>query len=261
MAKTERLYRVESIFGGGLYRSDSRLGTRLGWREIRDIDLYSGGIRKVQEYRSLDGTHRTHLPHAPVIGSLIFGDVPKQLGFDFPRVTEDKLSYNLSPLELNMARDYLLGLSGCIVSDTPPEQLALDVTREPVVVERHIHRNGRFTLAELIEYNVFNDADTDPMLADASPNRPMPDKDGIDVRITNDHLFAFRSLERMSAWLDQAQPKQILECGAVIRVIDVRAAVHGECQSIYRKRDVVKEFAIVPGELWRGRDKIPQTVI
>lgn len=262
MAKTERLFRVESVFGGGLYTGDARLGIRLSWREIRDIDLYSGGVRKVQEYRALDGTRREHRPFHPRLDYAMFCDLPEQLGFDFPREPGSRSNHKTWVGNETMQYGFTneSNNSPYPVNGQPPEQLALDVTREPVVIERHIQRNGRFTLSELIEHNLFSDLDDDYGLADETNNRPMPGNDGINAKITSAHRFAFRSLERMSAWLDRATPKQILECGAVIRVIDVRAAIHGKCQSIYHKRDVVKEFAIVPGELWRVRNQIPKVV-
>lgn len=267
MAKVQRLYRLENIYGAGLYQSDPRLGVRLDIDETYDIDLYRNGERREIEYRTLSGERHVHRTGRgvecmiyPDIGDDAASKMPVQLNlFLGVTVNPSRLLTNvIGGFDFDYNGDALLFGSREWRQDykKQPVQLQLDVRREPVLLETKLTPCGNKSLAYILEKNIFQSDEYS--FCDADVCRPAPKDDGIEY--TQEHFFAFRSLEKLSDWLEGATPKDCLASGAVIKVLDVKEAIHGDCQSVYRKRDVVKEFAIVAGDLWRVRNQIPTTV-
>uniref|UniRef100_A0AB39CCD9 Uncharacterized protein n=1 Tax=Pseudomonas phage RVTF4 TaxID=3236931 RepID=A0AB39CCD9_9VIRU len=282
MAKVKhtRLYRIESIYGDGLYCSNKQIGSRMGLEVIRDVDLYNCGRLKNIRYRTHGGEERCHNTMTGMIGRMpslmsIYGELPetvKQLSLDLDTVPPSLMdpgpfaNYMRSVLNVDPIfqaefphpepievlgggreeRRMIRYPNGDEVYITPWEQLKLDIRHEDKIVSTKLYKQGNMTIADLIEMEHYKETCA-YRFADADDNRPMPNRDGIEVpqhKISGDYLFAFSSLERMSEWLDGAFPKDILNVGAVIKIIDVREAHIGKCQAIYRPRDVMKSFTV-----------------
>ena len=272
MAKVQRLYRLENIYGTGLYQSDPRLGVRLAIDETYDIDLYRKGERREIEYRTISGERHIHRTDCGV-ERIVYPDLESVRNEIKAEPTQLKLYLGTTTNPVKLLKNMIGGFDVDFTGETMlfgsrewrqehkrqriPEQLQLDVNREPVLLKTKLTPNGNKSLAYILEKNIFHSDEYS--FCDADECRPAPRDDGIEY--TQEHFFAFRSLEKLSDWLEGATPKDCLANGAVIKVLDVKEAIHGDCQSVYRKRDVVKEFAIVAGDLWRVRNQIPSTVI
>lgn len=287
MAKIIRLYRLESIFGRGLYQSDERLGQKVEPEIVMDTDRWFCGARREVEFTTRGGRTKVKrndcgpeyyaswyralsnevpeqlqfdletvdwgtnvLLAMPCFGMDLDGDTPRGMGTMGYFMPENggRNERSMTAAYANMR--YCIG-SAVLAEERRVEQLKLEVTREPVAVRHKIHKGNPMTLINVLEKNLW-DHSQDSM-AYSTVERPMPSEDGLKMTwedIANKYQFAFRSIEQLSNWMDGMPPEKCLDGGAVIKVLDVKAAKHGGRQSVYRPRDVVKEFTVVRKDLY-----------
>lgn len=263
MTKLTRLYRVESPDGEGAYQATETLGTRICIHEKRDIDLYYRGTRTKVEYTTHSGDRKVHVYNPIADTEFVYHnhhEPSPQLALDFGApLKKPRDMWEIAAEAYNGIRDIsqvdLVGLCmknmtkgfdiECMPYNGVGEQLGLDVTLPVTIVGHEITRGRDFSVAGLLELQ--HKGTTNGLFAgDPNGNRPGGNEDDIKGGFTpGDDLFAFASLERMSAWFDGLKPADILDIGGRIRVMDVRNARVGKCQAVFTRRDIVKEFTIV----------------
>lgn len=257
MKQLTRLYRIENLWGNGLYQSNPNLGERVSFTEITMSEKYYFGQKKIVDFTDRAGAKRTY-NHIREInhfmengdGSIPFNwntrSKPVQLGLAFADdvdITKYRAQFTLDDLNGRMKHQPIL------LTNQITEQLLIECTVPDKVVDHVMERLGSLTLMEVILTHLTGKHNN--RYADACSARPMPNDDGISKVGGHDH-FAFDSLEKMSSWFDGASPESLLACGAAIRVMDVRKVQRGGQQVTYKKRDVMKEFVILSQHTNRG---------
>lgn len=244
MAKPTRLYRLESISGKGLYQGDERLGSRVYTRTIFDVDLYRNGELRSVNYLTRGGESKKYQP--PLFG------------FDFVMPLESRSNQLILDLDWqppkredifkqlgeSMVTYPSYGRGFSLAMEIDP-QLTLDVTHERVPVAFETHQGDGLSLCEVIEQNFFPDG-LEEALTEPTSARPMPAADGIVFPDGShyDWYYAFKTPSGISNWLDGVTPQQCISCGGTVKIVEVRKAMHGKCQSVYREKDVIRTISI-----------------
>lgn len=304
--KTQRLYRIETPDGKGLYQRTDHYGNTVDIYPMYDTFMYTqyGELRN-RPYRTRDGRDSqqiekdylgaTNVDYSvfeiagttlrgvrpgkdrPMQQKLMFEMPPEErkkilkefggFGFD-PDLTEEPAKDERSRARI---RDYQIDWGARTYADVTNDamseklQLEMDIDMPRRILGYKISQGPRMTLADLLQLKCLPNEHREMWLSQAEDNRPQPSEDGIDLSHSQlrsgGYHFAFQSMKQITDWLDGISPADVVRSGGVIRIMDVRKAIHGKRQSVFRKRDVVKEFTIVePGYRELFKEKVNEVV-
>lgn len=252
MKTLTRLYRLENMWGGGLYREEPNQGYHICKVDTYDVELYSDGLRREIEYVTHGGEQRVHRTDVVDYSSgqdyEAEGQICSQINLPFKDAPIIHWGTQFELPELDMSSSMIQSITSRMprfdsVFDPPSPQLTLDVTRPAEVVKFCLQSGDPFTLADVLELR--QNGVADERLVRRAGNRPMPQVEGFPEDFRGKYWFAFESLQALSEWVDGIAPGECLQAGAAISVIDVKKVIKGRKQAIYRPCDIVKSFTIV----------------
>lgn len=305
--KTQRLYRIETPDGKGLYQRSDHYGNTVDVVPLYDTFMYTqyGELRN-RHFITRDGRdsrqiEKDYLGNINVDFSVfeLAGTVLKGARPSKDRPMQQKLMFEMSPEERKKIlkqfggfgfdpdqteepakdersrtriRDYYQVEWGTrtfadVTNDAMSEklQLEMDVDMPRRILGHKVQKGPRMTLADLLQLKCLPNEHREMWLSQSEDNRPQPSADGINLDYaqlrSGGYHFAFQSMKQITDWLDGISPADVIRSGGAIRVMDVRKAIHGKCQSVFRKRDVVNEFTIVePGYRELFKEKVNEVV-
>lgn len=91
----------------------------------------------------------------------------------------------------------------------------------------------------------------DDLVLTHNPHRPIPSDDGFAVHHNKSRWFyGFKNMKQLLDWFEgKVSPKDLLDLGMVIRILDVAKVEYGYKQVRYRKGSVKKSFRLVSPEM------------